>query len=301
MKDILVAVDGTPGSRNAIDQALLMGQLTRRPVRLLTVWSAAPPPVSPLGQGYLYDPFQDREDAETAARRLLDLELSAALGRLGSGDPVTVRVEVREGSPGQAIVRAAESAVVVMLGTRGRGRLVSMTGCVSHVLHHATCPVVVVPGGAPVDGPFRRVVVGVDASEHSRVALRWAYRLARLEGSELVVLHAVPLGEQPVRTAERAGWHRSVMESLPEEPGIVVVVELPEGHAHEVLAGSVGPGDLLVVGSRGAGAVAGVVLGSVSAACVTHPSVPVLVVKADDEGMAEAFEVVAPATAGAAG
>jgi nucleotide-binding universal stress UspA family protein len=297
MKHILVGIDGTPGSRNALDQALRMGQLTHRPVRLLTVWSATIPPVSPLGAGYLYDPVQEREAAASAARRLLDEELSMGLDRLVSGDPVAVSVEAREGSVGQQVVEAADSAVVVVLGTRGRGRLTSLLGCVAHVLHHAPCPVVVVPGGPSYEGPFRRVVVGIDASEHSRVALKWAYRLARLEGSELVVLHAVSLDAQPVRTAERASWHRSVMESLPEEPGVPVFVELPKGRPHDVLARSVRPGDLLVVGSRGAGAVGGIVLGSVSSACVTHPTVPVLVVRADDEGLAEAFAPVIPAMA----
>jgi len=301
MKDILVGIDGTRGSRNALDQALRMGQLTHRPVRLLNVWAAAVPPASPLGPGYLYDPVQEREAAEAVARRLLDDELSAALGRLGSGAPVTVRVEAREGAAGPEIVRASESAVVVLLGTRGRGRLGTVVGCLGHVLHHAERPVLVVPGHAMHEGPFRRVVVGVDASAHSRVALTWAYRMARLEGAELMVLHAVPVEDQPVRTAEQTSWHRSVMASLPDEPGILVFVELPLGHAHDVLTRSARPGDLLVVGSHGAGRVAGLVLGSVSAACLSHPTVPVVVVKADEEALTEVFEVVAPDTVGAAG
>jgi nucleotide-binding universal stress UspA family protein len=298
MKQILVGVDGTAGSRNALDQALRLGQLTRRPVRLVNAWTATVPAVSPLGAGYVYDPFQEREDAQAAARRLLDAELSAALGRLSSGDPVTVSVEDREGAAGPALVSAAESAAVVLLGTRGRGRVLSLVGCLAHVLHHAPSPVVVVPGGTPFDGPFRRVVVGVDASPHSRVALAWAYRMARLEASELLVLHAVPVEDQPLRTAEHSSWHRSVTESLPEEPGVPVSVELRVGHAADVLTHEVGPGDLLVVGSRGAGRVAGLVLGSVSSACIAHPSVPVLVVRADEADLPEVFEVGAPAVAG---
>ena len=287
MKDILVGVDGSLGSRHAVDRALRLGQQTGRPVRLVNVWAPPVAPASPLGAGYMYDTFQERADANAAARQLLDEEVSLGLARLATEAPVTVRVEEREGSTGHELAAAAESSVVAFVGTRGRGRIGNLLGSsIPHVLHRAPCPVLVVPARTEPVAPYPRVVVGVDGSEWSRAALLWAYELARLEHAELVAVHAVNRGDAPVHTSELQLWHKDVVSCLPYPSAVEVSVYVVPGKPDEVLVDSVGPHDLLVVGSRGVGAVAGMLLGSVSAACVAHPSVPVAVVKANEQGRA---------------
>jgi nucleotide-binding universal stress UspA family protein len=203
---------------------------------------------------------------------------------------VTVRAEDVEGAVGPEIVKAAAASTLVLLGTRGRGRVGNLLGSsIPHVLHHATCPVLVVPAYESTAPTYRRVVVGVDGSEWSRSALLWAHELARVEKCPLTVVHAVAREDAPIQVAERAYWRTEVLSLLPIESEVEVEVTLLPGHPEDVLRGTLGPDDLLVVGSRGASGIAGVLLGSVSAACVSHPHIPVLVVRAYEEGLAHLF------------
>jgi nucleotide-binding universal stress UspA family protein len=296
VKDILVGIDGSPGSRRALDRALRLGQVTGRTVRAVHVWAPPAPRSSALGAGYLYDPFEERECAHAAAVSLVDTEVTQALGRLVTDAPVTVRAEDVEGGVGPAVVAAAATSSMLLLGTRGAGRLGNLLGStIPYVLHRATCPVMVVPSYEPSRPTYRRVVVGVDGSDWSRSALLWAYELARVERCPLSVLHAVAREDAPVQVAEQAYWRVEVLSQLPIEPEVEVEVTLLPGRPEDVLRRALGPDDLLVVGSRGAGGIAGVLLGSVSAACVTHQHVPVLVVRAYEEGLAHLFAAAAPA------
>jgi len=290
MKDILVGVDGSPGSRHALDRALRLGQATGRTVRALHVWAPPAPRSAALGVGYLYDPFQEREDAREAALQLVDDEVTQALGRLESDAPVTVRADQCEGSVGHELVRHADTSAIALIGTRGRSRIGNLLGSsILHVLHHAPCPVMVVPAAGPTRASYGRVVVGVDGSDWSRSAILWAHELARVEHAALHVVHAVARGDAPVHVEERALWRKEVMAALPSDSSVEVDVDVVAGPPDEVLTHGLGPDDLLVVGSRGAGGFTGVVLGSVSAACIAHPTVPVLVVKAHEEGLAHLF------------
>jgi nucleotide-binding universal stress UspA family protein len=296
MKDILVGIDGSPASRHALDRALRLGQVTGRTVRVVHAWAPPAPRTAALGAGYLHDPFEERECAHAAALSLLDTEVGQALARLATDAPVTVRAEDVEGGVGPALVKAAATSTLVLLGTRGRGRVGNLLGSsIPYVLHHATCPVMVVPTYEPHEPTYRRVVVGVDGSEWSRSALLWAYELARVEKRPLTVLHAVAREDSPIQVAERTFWRTEVLSMLPIEPEVEVEVTLLPGHPEAVLRGELGPDDLLVVGSRGSSGIAGVLLGSVSAACVSHPHVPVLVVRAYEEGLAHLFAAAAPA------
>lgn len=137
------------------------------------------------------------------------------------------------------------------------------------------------------------IVVGVDGSEHSVAALRWALREARLRHAELHVVHAW----QQVAVAELAAaavpftsldkLQQRAQATLDEcldraRPIGSVTVEpiLVHGPAPStLLAASVGA-DLLVVGARGGGAIAGRLLGSVSQQCAAHAHCPVAVIPA---------------------
>lgn len=287
MKDILVGIDGSAGSRHALDRALRLGQVTGRTVRALHVWAAPAPRSADLGAGYMYDPIEERENAHAAALELLDSEISLALGRLATDDPVTVRAEDAHGAVGPQLVTAAATSVLLLVGTRGRGRVGNLLGSsIPHLLRHATCPVMVVPSYDSDEATYRRVVVGVDGSEWSRSALLWAYELARIEHVPLTVLHAVAGEDTPISLPERRRWRAEVLSLLPVEPEVDLEISVLPGHPEEVLRAGLGPDDLLVVGSRGSNGIAGVLLGSTSVACVSHPHTPVLVVRAFEEGLA---------------
>ena len=134
------------------------------------------------------------------------------------------------------------------------------------------------------------IVVGVDGSPASKAALRWALAQARLSGARV---HAVAAWESPVVN----GWGyavpyedlalaagkvlgESVQEALGfEEPDVAVLESVVPGHPAQVLIDASAHAALLVVGSRGHGAFAGTLLGSVSQHCVQHAGCPVVVVR----------------------
>jgi nucleotide-binding universal stress UspA family protein len=142
----------------------------------------------------------------------------------------------------------------------------------------------------------RRVVVGIDGSETSREALRWAAGEAASRGAELHVVHAwdVPslgagVGATPGRrqgTAPEA--QRQVAEDLVSSEiaaelrdlsGVEVRSSIGRGSAAGVLLEAARGADLLVVGSRGLGGFAGLLLGSVSAKMASHAPCPVVIVR----------------------
>jgi nucleotide-binding universal stress UspA family protein len=138
------------------------------------------------------------------------------------------------------------------------------------------------------------VVVGVDGSEHADRALAWAVEEARLRGARLRVVTAwqVPAAVYgpsgfvpPVSGSIDDEFRQVAQESADEaarrarEAGIEVETDVREGDAANALVDAAAGADLLVVGSRGRGALAGAVLGSVSAHCAHHAACPVAIVR----------------------
>jgi nucleotide-binding universal stress UspA family protein len=136
-----------------------------------------------------------------------------------------------------------------------------------------------------------RVVVGIDGSDPSLEALRWAIRYAERTGAVVEALHAwwipttygapvetVP-GESFAETAERA-LRGSLDEVLEGRTDVQVEPVAEMGYPPKVLVEHSKSADLLVVGSRGRGGLAGTLLGSVSLHCVSHAACPVVVIRA---------------------
>lgn len=143
------------------------------------------------------------------------------------------------------------------------------------------------------DGIFR-IVVGVDGSAQSRRALEWAITEARLRRGQVKILTA---WEFPPVTVGMEGMIRDpevfprVARRLQDDTlkrvdsaGVMVSGEAIKGHAAPVLLRAAKDADLLVVGSRGLGGFAGLLLGSVSAQVLHHSPCPVLVVRARSGG-----------------
>ena len=125
------------------------------------------------------------------------------------------------------------------------------------------------------DKPVHAIVVGVDGSEPSLAALRWAGRQARLTGAQLKVITAWEI-------SQGAGWaaaypvdydpqaiagellNQAVLDTFGSTPDVEIDRTVMEGHAATVLLEAAKDADLLVVGSRGHGAIAGILIGSVS-------------------------------------
>jgi len=140
---------------------------------------------------------------------------------------------------------------------------------------------------------MKRIVVGVDGSEPGDEALREAVHLAKLEGAKLTVVNAwhVPgpaygnafaLPMTNLREEFESSAKSIVEKSMAAVNGDADSVDIEriveEGHAAKVLLDAAADADLLVVGCRGHGGFAELLLGSVSHECTRHAHCPVLVV-----------------------
>lgn len=140
-----------------------------------------------------------------------------------------------------------------------------------------------------------RIVVGVDGSDSSKAALHWAYEEASHHGATLTAVStwepptlpmSPPYGAMPdkdyqdqPKNAALEVLDRLVNELEDRDPAVDVHTSIEEGHAAEVLIERSKEADLLVVGSRGHGGFAGMLLGSVGQHLVAHAHCPVVVVR----------------------
>lgn len=139
-----------------------------------------------------------------------------------------------------------------------------------------------------------KIVVGVDGSEVGNNALRFAYEEAQLRGAELHLVHCwdypyygtmdmVGLDEK-IRESSRVAAQELLDELLAKvaadhpDGTVAVTGEIIQGGAGWTLVKHADDADLIVVGSRGRGGFAGLLLGSVSQTVVSHAEVPVVVV-----------------------
>ncbi|PZG38126.1 universal stress protein UspA, partial [Spongiactinospora gelatinilytica] len=138
---------------------------------------------------------------------------------------------------------------------------------------------------------YGRVVVGYDGSEHSRAAMEYAVEQARARGAQVHVVSACQIPVYPpyavayqglledvVGDEVRAAGER-VAEWRRRDPDVIITDEQPREHPSAALVKAAESADLVVVGSRGRGALASAVLGSVSHAVLHHVKCPVAVVR----------------------
>jgi nucleotide-binding universal stress UspA family protein len=136
-----------------------------------------------------------------------------------------------------------------------------------------------------------RIVVGVDGSWHSQQALRWSAHLAGIFGARLQVVTAWEYPPSFGWAAVAPDWNpatdmadvqRQTVQAVFGDDRLDMDLQIYEGGAAKVLL-DVCPGAMmLVVGSRGHGGFAGLLLGSVSANVAEHASCPVLIIHGDE-------------------
>jgi nucleotide-binding universal stress UspA family protein len=221
-----------------------------------------------------------------------DSELPTRVDRILTAAGVSGSAERRPGEVGPTLLQEAAHVDLLVVGSQGHGWAAeTVRGSVSQLLaRRAPCPVVVVR--APARPDAARIVVGVDGSDESRAALEFACHRADLTRETVVALHAwkaahVDLdrhGELPSAVGERAEAAELALAELSaglqnEHPTVTLEVETIAVPPAVALTEASATASLVVTGSRGHGALTGLLLGSVSHHLLHRAHCPVAVVR----------------------
>lgn len=309
---ILCATDLAASGDAAVRLAILTAEATRRKLVLLHATEV---------EGRI-DPASLSADSSRAARAFeakLAERMADQASRLDAAAKVAVdagievEVTVEEGRPWETILDAAaryDVGLVVLgdhvaepgLGARLQEHLLGTTA--ERIVRHAASPVLVARGKMPETLVGATWLVAVDFSDESRVAVREAERMARVSRGRLLLVHVVPEAYDADSMPDE--WReiretltseaQSKLEALAEEltMGVEVAVEVGHGNASEcldALAAERGA-SFLVVGTRGHGRLASLLLGSTAERVLDHSPVPVLLTRRD-MGAGLAFEPLA--------
>ena len=291
-KPVVVGFDGSEASCAAVDWAA--GEADRRGVSLLVVTVTDDPGASaslmvglPVVPALVVD----------AARELNAMGSARAAKVLPEA---RIEREVQHGSAAGHLVEISKGASLLVVGATRRGELGSLvSGSVAFALcAHAHSPVVVVPEGARQGAATRGVLVGVDGSPAAAVAVDLAAEAAARSGVPLTILSAwsVPVTGGWINSSWDAGgsdltWSDALRDAATalvdqsaagvrsRHPDLTVAVAVSHSTAAQALVTEGRDAELVVVGSRGRGGFASLVLGSVSHILMHESRSPVMVVR----------------------
>jgi nucleotide-binding universal stress UspA family protein len=285
---LIVPLDGTAESNVAVTQACVIARLTGARMSLLRVYSGSSP--TPETMEFLH------AAADQCGDRSGEIEVAA----LGGGDPARVIVE-------QVVERRAD---LVVMRTRGRAGLSrAVLGSVAEgIVKRSPTPVLLLPPQADAAASIRTILVPVDSSPGSLVALGAARELALVTHAQLRLVQIVvptpmylshafaghgPIYIDPAWDEDAQSGAEAYVESLSRhlsagglqtEGKVLVrdsVSEAIVGHATEQDA------DLIVMSTEAHTGVARAVLGSVADGVVRTATCPVLVLRNTSEAPAE--------------
>ncbi|MCF3139745.1 universal stress protein [Paenarthrobacter sp. AR 02] len=301
---IVVGVDGSEHGQCALVWAAREAERRQLPLHIVTAYSVPIFAASGLDGGYAtVDDSVIREGADAIVKQALD-KVSAY--------SIDVDASVENGDAAGVLLDLSAEAALLVFGSRGRGGFVGrLLGSVSSALPaHAKCPTVTVPlycadrlGESTEDKHIKAehakagprtvenvVAVGVDGSEQARVAVLEAAEQAQRMGAKLRVICAVPqysgslawvpapldrdalFADIKVQLDAGLAWLQSHF------PRLTIETELRDGAPVDVLVETSRAVELVVLGTRGRGGFAGMLLGSTSDGVLHHAKGPVLVV-----------------------
>ncbi|MGC5022345.1 universal stress protein [Micromonospora sp. DT47] len=285
---VVVGVDGSEPALRAIRLAATEAARRHRPLRVVHgfIWPLLRVPVdpgagAPPGGGLRHQAEHLVEEAVAEAER--------------TAPGVRVTGEIIDGEASAVLLGESPTAAMIVLGDRGLGGFAALIlGSVAiQVGTYADCPVLVARGEEHPDGP---VVVGVDGSPASRAAVEFAAEQASVHGTALRAVHAYthpvsggPGDMQPLvhdETQLRGEEERVLAESLAglqeRYPDVPISLDLVRERPVAALTAASERARLVVVGGRGHGELAGLLLGSVSHAVLHRSTCPVAVVRTPD-------------------
>lgn len=284
---VIAGVDGSPAGMAAAEAAAEEARLREVPLRLVHAYHW---PTAPVGGARLvYEPDVD------AMRNMAERFMADAASRARSVAPdIDVTTDLLWGEALKVLVRLSHKATLIVVGSRGLGSFTGLlVGSVAlHLVAHTHCPVEVVRGRPRPSGD---VLLGIDGSPAAQPSVDFAFDEAALRGCGVTAVHAwsewtTPAQPPPDRSmpyAYEAGMlrddgERLLAESLAgsgeRQPDVPVERRTVRGRPRETLIEGSKHARLLVVGARGRGGFAGLLLGSVSQAALHHADCPVAVV-----------------------
>ncbi|MBN3508717.1 universal stress protein [Mycolicibacterium septicum] len=287
---IVVGVDGSASAQVAVWWAAREAAMRHVPLTIVHVLAALPVAASALGWPAGRVPEEILEIQEAEGHDFIADATVAARDSIGN-QHIDITGEMFVGAPVAELAEVSRDAQMVVVASRGRSaKHRRLLGSVSAgLLHHAHCPVAVVPDEeeSPEIGRLP-VLVGIDGSAASELATAVAFDEASWRGVDLVALHvwsdadmsSLPSFETSAQLqvagealAERlAGWQEKYPDVTVHR---IVRYDRP---VQQLLDESV-RAQLVVVGSHGRGGFAGMLLGSVSAAITQEAPVPVIVAR----------------------
>lgn len=282
---IVVGLDGSEASRQALDWAIDQADKERRPLTLVHALGGTPPAYTDAAIAL---PQQAYGALRAKGQDLLDAA-RARVSERAQGVDVDELLDFVD--PRELLLEAGSGAAMLVVGSRGRGPIRSLLlGSVGVALaRHASCPVII---HRPWRGDVERrgVFAAIDATEQSRPVLEFAYQQAALGGLPLTVLHDVELAEEieleriPVDASgddlapERMVLAEAMAGMSEKYPDVHVTTEISRGRYAVVAASESEHMSLLVVGAHHGTGVEHLMYGSVSVAVVEHARCPVAVV-----------------------
>jgi nucleotide-binding universal stress UspA family protein len=287
---VVVGVDGSDSALEAARWGAAEAARRHVPLRLVHAFDHAVDGV--VGRPVLGTEYRDVLIGQ--AHRMLAAASDVARDEVPG---LEVEEQLVVGYPIPVLVDESRRAELLAVGDQGRTGLAELiAGSVPVALAaHGKCPVAVVRGAqAGATGPDRPIVLGVDGTPASEAAIAFAFATAAARHAPLVAVHAwsVPAtGTVPVSsfviTAAEAGAEEILAERLAgwgeKYPDVSVRRAVVNDVPARLLVREAESAQLVVVGSRGHGHIAGIFLGSVGHALVHCAPCPVVVVRPDAE------------------
>jgi nucleotide-binding universal stress UspA family protein len=224
---------------------------------------------------------------DEATQQAIKETLAEAVAEAAHSHPrVRTTIATADDDAALALVRRSADAGLLVLGSRGHSAVTNLLGSVSAAVSaHAQCPVVVVRGHPEATAP---IAVGVDGSAASEAALGFAAGEATIRGVPLLVIRAwkpaaglwaeTPIVTHAVSTRERQPFDDLVAAWREKYPRLEISAEAVVDHPAAALTQLSATTQLVVIGSRGRGALRGMLLGSVSQHLLRHSACDVAIV-----------------------